>query len=388
MLVALRQSEETQTEQYSMQFREHPAVQGKRDFYPVDPRKLRIDVDYNVREMDSKETREHIAALKASIIANGVKVPLEVRLAADDKIYIVAGHCRHAAVMEAIKDGHPIETVPCIPEGKGTSEIDRVVNLIVSNSGKPLAPLEVAAVVKRLDGFGWSTKQIAERLGWKSSASVKQHLDMLAMPEAVKDHVRKGDISATTARNLAKSDLSPEEQRKLIADNLEENARIKGKRGRVTPKTIARDKPKPMPQASSSDLPTLAVNRVIPEATSVFVDSEGRQCASIGVLGTLNDTSQVTDDRTASETVPDQALIESTREKVAEANEWHPDAEAPEQPRSAIAELFQAIKPFVDAVNLWDLNAVSDEDDVPIEITGEQAKKLSRLYAERTGGSE
>jgi ParB family chromosome partitioning protein len=366
MLSALRQIEHIEPESDDMQFRDHSAVQGKRDFYPIDPRKLKIDLDYNVRSMDSKETREHIAALKASIIANGVKVPLEVRLAPDDKIYIVAGHCRHAAVMEAIRDGHPIETVPCIPEGKGTSEIDRVVNLIVSNSGKPLAPLEVAAVVKRLDGFGWSTKQIAERLGWKSSASVKQHLDMLAMPEAVKDHVRKGDISATTARNIARG-VDPEEAEKLIKANLEENARIKGKPTRVTPKTIKRDKPKPPAPAereAPDDLgPAPGMHTLPPEPQT-----------------------QVTDDRTAAETMPDQALIESTREKVAEQNGWHPeiDAPAPAPQSQGIKDLIDALAPFAALAADHDLESKDDAD--LLEVSVSDVKRAYRAHTIATGG--
>ncbi len=228
-----------------MQFRDHPAVQGKRDMYPVDPRKLKVDDAYNVRDMQAKETRDHVAWLKASIIAGGVHTPLEVRL--DGKnIFVVAGHCRLAAVLEAIGEGHEIKTVPCIPEPKGTDEIDRTVNLVISNSGKPLAPLEMAKVVKRLDGYGWSAKQIAERLGWKSVNSVKQHLEMLALPEPVKQHIRAGTVSATTARHLAKSDLTPEQQEELIRANEEQNRRIKGKRTRVTPTQVrAATKPKP-----------------------------------------------------------------------------------------------------------------------------------------------
>ena len=70
---------------------------------------------------------------------------------------------------------------------------------------------------------------------------------MLAMPETVKEHVRKGEISATTARHLAKSDLTPAEQDALIQANLEENARITGKRKKVTPKGIKREQAKATP---------------------------------------------------------------------------------------------------------------------------------------------
>lgn len=232
-----------------MQFRDHPGVQGKRDAYPFDPRMLKIDAGYNIRDLDSPEEREELDTLKEMIRSNGVKTPLEVRLR-DDDVIIVAGHRRHRAVMELIAEGEDIKSVPVLPEAKGTSEADRVVNLVLSNSGKPLKPLQTAEVVRRLVAFGWDKTQIAQRLGWKSVATVAQHLDMLAMPEAVKNHVRQGEISATTARRLAKSELSPEEQEELIKSNIAENKRIapKGRSTKVTAKTLKRDKAKAKPK--------------------------------------------------------------------------------------------------------------------------------------------
>lgn len=367
-----------------MQFRDHPAVDGKRDFYPVDPRKLKIDSDYNVRSMDSPDTREHIAALKASIIANGVKVPLEVRLAPDDKIYIVAGHCRHAAVMDAIGEGHEIKTVPCIPEAKGTNEIDRVVNLVVSNSGKPLAPLEVAAVVKRLDAFGWSAKQIADRLGWKSTASVKHNLDLLEMSEPVKEHVRKGNVSATAARNLAKSDLSPEEQQKLLDANLEENRRIKGKRTtRVTPKQIKRATAKPAakpPATPPAPAPamispepaqaTLSPDPILDSVVQAMTDAELEEgLVKAGYL----------------QAAPDQSLLEKTREQVQQSNGWHPDAE-PLPPRlSPNADLIAALEPFASLAHEHDFNARGDDDviEVPVRHLKQAWIVFARVCGER-----
>lgn len=181
-----------------MQFRDHEAVNGKRDFYPIDPRQIKIDTGYNVRDLNSVGSLEHIENLKNSIIANGVRVPLEVRLDGEN-IYVVAGHCRHAAVMSAIAEGHEIKTIPCIPEPKGTNEVERTLNLVVSNSGAPLAPIEIAHVVKRLSDFGWSHIDISKRIGWKSQQSVTMHLEMLEMPHAVQGMVRDGQVSATMA---------------------------------------------------------------------------------------------------------------------------------------------------------------------------------------------
>jgi ParB family chromosome partitioning protein len=190
-----------------MQFRDHPAVQGKRDSYPVDPRALKIDAAYNVRDMQDPETIAHVRWLADSIKENGVKVPLEVRLDGED-IYVVAGHCRHAGTMLAISEGAEIATVMVIPEPKGTNEVERTLNLITSNSGKPLTPLAVAEVVRRLLAFGWTNDAIAKRLGWKSVASVDNAVVLLGADHDVKEMVRSGAVSASTASKVVKKEGS------------------------------------------------------------------------------------------------------------------------------------------------------------------------------------
>lgn len=232
-----------------MQFRDHPGVQGKRDAYPFDPRLLKIEPSYNVRDLDAPDEREDLKELKESIRANGVRVPLEVRLV-DDDVFIIAGHRRHKAVMELIGEGEPIKAVPVIPEPKNTSPEDRIINLVVSNSGKPLKPLEVAEVVRRLVAFGWEKQQIAARLG-KSASAISGYLDMIAMPEPVKEQVRENVISATEAAKVVKNlpkGTDPTFAAKLIDDNKAENKRLgvgAKREHKVTAATLRRDRPKP-----------------------------------------------------------------------------------------------------------------------------------------------
>lgn len=186
-----------------MQFRDHPAVQGKRDFYPVDPRELKVDPGFNVRDLTTPDAIGKLTDLKESIIANGVRVPLEVRIDGD-AIYVVSGHRRLAATLQAIKEGHDIKAVPCVPEPKGTNEIERTLNLIVANSGEPLQPLEQATVIKRLLDFGWTDAQVAQRIGWQTTQQVHNMLELLGAAPEVREMVRKGEVSATTAVAVSK----------------------------------------------------------------------------------------------------------------------------------------------------------------------------------------
>jgi ParB-like chromosome segregation protein Spo0J len=188
-----------------MQFRDHEAVKGKRDSYPVDPRALKVDPTYNVRDMKDPETIAHVRWLADSIKESGVRVPLEVRLEGED-IYVVAGHCRHAATMLAISEGAEIETVPTIPEPKGTNEVERVINLVISNSGKALSPLAIAEVVRRLMAFGWDAAKIAQRLGWKSAGAVDQYVTLLGAAPDVQAMVRSGEVAASTAAKVVKKE--------------------------------------------------------------------------------------------------------------------------------------------------------------------------------------
>lgn len=190
-----------------MQFRDHEAVKGKRDSYPVDPRALKVDPTYNVRDMKDPETIAHVRWLADSIKESGVRVPLEVRLEGED-IYVVAGHCRLAATMLAISEGAEIATVPTIPEPKGTNEVERVLNLVISNSGKALTPLAVAEVVRRLMAFGWDVATIAKRLGWKSAATVEQYITLLGADAEVQNMVRSGAVAASTAAKVVKKEGS------------------------------------------------------------------------------------------------------------------------------------------------------------------------------------
>jgi ParB family chromosome partitioning protein len=192
-----------------MQFRDHEAVKGngKVDTFRANPRMLKIDPTYNVRDMADPETIAHVRWLADSIKESGVRVPLEVRIE-NDEMFVVAGHCRHAATMLAISEGAEIATVLCLQEPKGTNEIERVLNLVISNSGKALTPLAIAEVVRRLLAFGWDNAKIATRLGWKTPAALDMYTNLLSATPDVQEMVRSGTVAASTAAKVVKREGS------------------------------------------------------------------------------------------------------------------------------------------------------------------------------------
>ena len=178
-----------------------------RDAFMIDPRKITVDQDYNLRDLGTPEAREKLAELTESIRESGIRVPLLVRLDGEE-IILVQGHRRHAAVLALIKEGVPFKAVPCWSEDKKRGAEDRTLDLFLSNDGEPLTELEKAEGIKRLLSYGWEAPDIAKRLG-KSKSYVAHLIQVGNMPEAAKDMVRDGDTSAATALTTVRA-LGPE----------------------------------------------------------------------------------------------------------------------------------------------------------------------------------
>jgi ParB-like chromosome segregation protein Spo0J len=172
---------------------------GKRvDMYQLAPALIEIDPGFNVRS-DTPAVRDHILAIAESIKSGGFMQtrPLTVRMQGD-RVVVTDGHCRLLAVRLAIAEGCEIQTIPCLPEARGTNEADRALMLLTSNSGLPLTGLEQAEVVKRLLAFGWPESQIASRIG-RTRQHVASLLELAEAPHAVREMVRDGAVSPTVA---------------------------------------------------------------------------------------------------------------------------------------------------------------------------------------------
>ena len=168
-----------------------------RDAFMIDPRKITVDQDYNLRDLTTDLAQQSLAELRESIRESGIRVPLLVRLDGEE-IILVQGHRRHAAVLALIKEGVPFKAVPCWSEDKKRGAEDRTLDLFLSNDGEPLTELEKAEGIRRLRSYGWKDAEILKRLG--KSKSYIAHLAQVAnLPEEAKELVRDGVVSATTA---------------------------------------------------------------------------------------------------------------------------------------------------------------------------------------------
>jgi ParB/RepB/Spo0J family partition protein len=200
-----------------MRLREHESVKTKYDAFRIDPRHLKVTDGYNVRDFTTPHAIEALATLKESIREEGgVIVPLEVRMQGD-AVHVVSGHRRLRAVMELIAEGVEIETVPAVVEPKTTNDAERILRLVLHNSGEPLSMLEKSEVVRRLINMGWSREKIASRLGYKTPQSIANFELLISAPEAIREAVRQGDVSPSTAVELVRQsgDAAPERLKEI-----------------------------------------------------------------------------------------------------------------------------------------------------------------------------
>jgi ParB family transcriptional regulator, chromosome partitioning protein len=187
------------------------AGSSSKKFYMVHPSMLNVIEGFNVRTR-TPEYIAHVKWLKEQIKTNGYNVdePLTGYVGKDPEsgeptIYVTDGHSRLEAINELIEEGFDFQAVPLMIKSNSTSQEDLTVDLITKNSGRPLTPLEIALVCKRLIGFGWDEKAIAARLGY-GKKYVEDLLSLLGAPAAVRKLVETGKVSATLAISEVKKD--------------------------------------------------------------------------------------------------------------------------------------------------------------------------------------
>lgn len=153
---------------------------------------LEVEEGFNVR-YDYGDLEE----LTASIIENGVKVPVRGAKNKTGKYVLTDGHRRYAAVKNAVENKGIDESkilIPLIPDGKIKSE-DRILGMIVYNDGKKLTLLEEAEVYKRLEGT-LSQADIARKVG-KTPTHISNLIKLASTSDKVKEQIRSGKVSAS-----------------------------------------------------------------------------------------------------------------------------------------------------------------------------------------------
>lgn len=140
----------------------------------------------------------------------GVQQPIRVRKAKDGTYKLTNGERRWRACSKLEKDGFEI-FIPAIVEPAGYDIKRRLMDLLVTNDGKPLTMLEQAKAMGRLRDSGVDPKEIAAQAG-VSITHVKTCFSLLNLcPELVKA-VEDNEMTATLAVDLSRElDLNGED---------------------------------------------------------------------------------------------------------------------------------------------------------------------------------
>lgn len=199
--------------------------------------KLAVLPGFNTRVKD-EEYKERVSVIAESIAANGFfdDKPFAVTmLPDDDTVYIFDGEHRFDAAKQATLDGAAFpEGLPVAWAKDGSTVRDLTIHLIHGNNSERLNMVEMAAVVRRLQGLGLEKDEIAKEIG-----RTTRHIDNLFVladaNQTVKKAVASGKIAGAEAVKLLRRD--PKTAAAKITEAVKK-AEEKGKK-KATPKSMA-----------------------------------------------------------------------------------------------------------------------------------------------------
>lgn len=203
------------------------AVGRSSEIFFFDPQTIKEFDNFNPRDYEAPEVKEHIERMAKCIQENGVLgiEPITVSQV-EGEIFVLRGHCRRRAFLLAKEWGVDFKGIRAYVDQNSTEQ-DRTLDLLNSNSGLPLNQLEKATVVERLVKLGWTTGEIAKKMG-VSHAAVNNLMILLNAPEEIKEMVKEGLVSSTLATETIQ-ERGPEEATKDITKAAEGGKRVTAK---------------------------------------------------------------------------------------------------------------------------------------------------------------
>lgn len=170
--------------------------------------KLAVLPGFNTRVKDA-EYKDRVSGIAESVLANGFfdDKPFAVTmLPGDDKVYIYDGEHRFDAVNLAALDGAEFaDGLPVAWAKDGSTVRDLTIHLAHGNNGERLNMVELAAVVRRMQGLGMSKDEIATALG-RTTRHVDNLFVLAAANQTVKKAVASGQIAGAEAVKLLRKD--------------------------------------------------------------------------------------------------------------------------------------------------------------------------------------
>jgi ParB/RepB/Spo0J family partition protein len=170
----------------------------------------------NVRE-DYGEGDGSLEELVLSIQKNGIKKPITCFRDLENAGHwiVIDGHRRLRAAKILNEQGTVIRCrVFCI-DGRTISDEDIITEMVISNEGKALKPIELAEAVRRMLGYEFTEDQIAKM--WGKTVVQIRNLSLLSKaPNRIKKMVSNNKLSATLAIDVLKKTPDFDEAISLI----------------------------------------------------------------------------------------------------------------------------------------------------------------------------
>jgi hypothetical protein len=97
-------------------------------------------------------------------------------------------------------------------------EVDIAADMLIANEGKPFLPLEEAAMLQRMrEKYGWSQKQIADKIG-RSNAHVNNRLALLGADDSIKEALKVGELKTQEALAIVHKSHGDKNMQKEIVE--------------------------------------------------------------------------------------------------------------------------------------------------------------------------
>ena len=149
----------------------------------------------NIRT-DYGEKDGTLLELVESIRSNGIKEPMKGYRDSENegKWIAINGHTRLKACEILRNEGIEVKAKVILVDARKVSDEELIYDMITSNAGRPLKPIEMAEAVRRLIAKGVDVAEISQRFG--KTKDFIRNLELLAMsPKRVRDLVSDGRIA-------------------------------------------------------------------------------------------------------------------------------------------------------------------------------------------------
>ena len=157
------------------------------------------------------QPRQHFASnaleeLASSISKNGLQQPITVRDTGGDPRYMIVMGERRFRAHQLLAETGDVSDILCIVKDMG--DMDMHIHAIVENlQREDVSAIEEARAYRRaLDEFGYSTEELADRLGISQPWRITQRLGLLNLTPDNQEYLRLGVIGFKQAVHMARLD--------------------------------------------------------------------------------------------------------------------------------------------------------------------------------------